>query len=81
LTISGMGCSVLLPSAARGNWSYPDFWAVICGPWYHGYRTPIVAPEPFVERVVGAIHSTGGRIGTHMLLRVPLRDSVVRPCG
>jgi hypothetical protein len=34
-----------------------------------------------VERVVGAVHSTGGRIGTHMLLWVPPRDLVVRTWG
>jgi hypothetical protein len=41
----------------------------------------IVALEPSVKRVAMAIHSTGGRIGTHMSLRVSLWDSVVRPRG
>jgi hypothetical protein len=54
------------------------FWAVIGDPWYPGYKTPTVAPEPSVEWVAGAVHSMGGRIGTHMLQWVPPRDSVVR---
>jgi hypothetical protein len=29
------------------------------------------APEPSVEQVTIAVHSTGCRIDTHMLLRVP----------
>jgi hypothetical protein len=51
--------------AARGNWPYPDYWVVIGDPWYLGYRTPTVAPEPFVEQVAGANCWTYGRIGTH----------------
>jgi hypothetical protein len=43
-----------------------------------GYKTPTVALRPSVERVVGVVHSTGGRIGSDMSLRVPLQDSVVR---
>jgi hypothetical protein len=46
-------------------------WAVTSVPRYPGYKTPIVAPDPFVEWVVRADRSTGGRVGTHMLLRVP----------
>jgi hypothetical protein len=57
------------------------FWAITGGPWYMGYRTLIVAPEPSVDRVVGASLSMGGRIGTHMLLWVPPRDLVVSPWG
>jgi hypothetical protein len=34
-------------------------------------------PEPSVEQVAGAIHSLGGRIGTHMILWVPPWDSEV----
>jgi hypothetical protein len=56
-------------------------WTVTSGLWYPGYKTPTVAPEPSVEWVVGAVHSMGGRIGTHMSLRVPPRDSVVRARG
>jgi hypothetical protein len=44
---------------------------------YAGYKTPIVAPEPSIEWVAGAIHLMEGRIGTHMILRVPPRDSEV----
>jgi hypothetical protein len=45
-------------------------------PQYPGYKTSIVAPEPFAKRVPGANRSSGGRIGTHMLLWVPLQDRV-----
>jgi hypothetical protein len=41
---------------------------------YLEYKTTIVAPEPFIERVLGAIRSMGGRICTHMLLQVPSQD-------
>jgi hypothetical protein len=57
------------------------FWVVIGGPWYLRYKTPIVAPEPSVERVVRVIRSTGGKIGTHMSLRVPPWVSEVGPWG
>jgi hypothetical protein len=60
---------------------YPDFWAVTSYPQYLGYKTPIVAPKPSLERVTGVVHSTGRRIGTHMLLQVLPQDSVVRPWG
>jgi hypothetical protein len=73
-----MGCLVLQPSTTGGNRSYPYFLAETDGPRYPGYKISIVASQPSVERVAGAIHSMGGRIGTHMLLRVPPRDSVVR---
>jgi hypothetical protein len=46
-------------------------------PSYPGYKTLTVAPEPFIMRVVGAVRSTGSRIGTHMLLRVPSQDRVM----
>jgi hypothetical protein len=34
------------PFAARENWLYLEFWAVISDPWYPGYWTLTVAPEP-----------------------------------
>jgi hypothetical protein len=47
---------------------------------YLGYsRTLIVAPELVVQWLAEAFHSVGGRSGTHLLLRVPTQDSVVRP--
>jgi hypothetical protein len=49
--------------------------------WLPGAPCFRLVVPPSVERVAGAIHSMVGRIGTHMLLRVPPRDSVVRPCG
>jgi hypothetical protein len=76
--MSSTGCLTPQPFAAGGKWSYPNLWAVTGDP---RYKIPIVALEPFVERVVGAFHLTGGRIGTHMLLQVPPQDSVVRPWG
>jgi hypothetical protein len=76
-----MECVVPQPFAAGGNRSYPELWVVTSDPWYSGYKTPTTALEPSVERVAGAIQWTGGRIGTHMLLRVPSRDLVVRPWG
>jgi hypothetical protein len=56
---------------------YPDFWVITDDPWYQGYKTLIVAPEPSVEQAVIAVHSTRGRIGTHMLLRVSPNPAVV----
>jgi hypothetical protein len=50
---------------------YLDFWAITGDP---GYKTLTVASEPSVEQVVRAVHSTGGTIGTHMILWVPPRD-------
>jgi hypothetical protein len=76
-----MRCVVPQPFAVGGNWSYLELWVVTSDLQYLGYKTLIVAPEPSVERVAGAVHSTGGRIGTHMLLCVPSRDSVVRSWG
>jgi hypothetical protein len=64
-----MGYLVPQPFPNGRNWSYLEFW-VITGDLR--YETSIVAPEPSIEQVAGAVHSTGGRIGTHMLLRVPL---------
>jgi hypothetical protein len=74
----------VLGSLAVCHWREPvvfRFWIVTGDPWYPGYKTLIVAPEPFVERVTGAVHSTGGRIGTHMVLWVPSWDSVIGPWG
>jgi hypothetical protein len=51
-TISGMGYLIPQSFAVGGNWSYLDFWVVTSGPWYSGYKTPIVAPEPSIEWVV-----------------------------
>jgi hypothetical protein len=45
-------------------------WAIIDVPRYRGYKTLIIALESFIERVAEAVHSTRGRIGTHMLLWV-----------
>jgi hypothetical protein len=53
------------------------FWVITSDPRYPGYKTLTVAPEPFVERVVRAVRSMEGKIGTHMILWVPLRDSEV----
>jgi hypothetical protein len=64
-----------------GNWSYLDLCVVTNDPRYPGYKAPTIAPEISIERVARAIHLTGGRIGTHMLLRVPSWDFVVRPWG
>jgi hypothetical protein len=47
--------------AVGGNRSYPEFWAITGGPWYPGYITMTVAPEPYVEQVAGADHSMVGR--------------------
>jgi hypothetical protein len=49
-------------------------WAITDAPRYPGYKTPIVAPEPFIEWVARAVHSTEGKISTHMLLWVPSQD-------
>jgi hypothetical protein len=49
---------------------------VTYGPWYPGYKTPAISPKPSIERVAGAVHSTGGRICTHMSLWVPPQDSM-----
>jgi hypothetical protein len=38
--ISGTGCMVPQPFAARGNRSYPEFWAITGNPRYPGYKTP-----------------------------------------
>jgi hypothetical protein len=76
-----MSCMVHQSFAAGGNRSYLEFWVITGDPWYRGYWTPTVAPEPSIERVDEVGHSTVGRIGTHMLLCVPSRDSVVRLRG
>jgi hypothetical protein len=62
------------PGAATGKPSMSraglQSWAVTGVPQYPRYKTLIVALEPFIEKVVGVVHSMGARIGTHMLLRV-----------
>jgi hypothetical protein len=63
-----MRCMVPQLFATRVNRSYPEFWIITGDPWYSGYFTPTVAPEPSVERVARAGLSTVGRIGTYMLL-------------
>jgi hypothetical protein len=35
----GIGCMVPQLFATRANRSYPEFWAIIDGPWYPGYTT------------------------------------------
>jgi hypothetical protein len=65
-----MGCVVPQPFVGGGNWSYLDLWAVTGDPRYLGYKTLIIAPEPSVERAARAIHLTGCRICTHIILRV-----------
>jgi hypothetical protein len=72
------GCMVPESFAVGGNRSYPQFSAVIGSPRNLGYITPTVVPEPSIERVAGAGHSTVGRRGTHMVLYTLPRDSVVR---
>jgi hypothetical protein len=62
----------------EGNQAYPEFLVVTGDPRYPGYLTPTVAPEPSIEWVVRAGHSTVGRIGTHMLLQALPWDSAVR---
>jgi hypothetical protein len=42
--------------AARVNQSYLEFWVITGDPWYLGYLTPTVIPEPSVERVARADH-------------------------
>jgi hypothetical protein len=74
--IWGLCLSDLL--VAGWNQSYLDVSAVTSDPWYPGYNTPTVAPEPSVEWVVGASHSMVVRIGSHMVLWALLLDSVVR---
>jgi hypothetical protein len=73
-----MGCIVPQSFVAGGNQSYLDFW-VITGDLR--YKTTIVAPEPSIERVARAVHSIGGRIGTHVVLWVPQWELVVRSWG
>jgi hypothetical protein len=79
--ISDMGCMVPQLFAAGGNWSYPEFGAIIGDRRYPRYKTLIVAPEPSVERVAGAGHSMVGRTSSHMLLQALPRDSMARLWG
>jgi hypothetical protein len=60
--------------ATGGKRAYLDFWAVTGDPWYSGYKTLTIAPESSVESVVRAVHTMGGKIGTHMILWVPPWD-------
>jgi hypothetical protein len=53
-----------------------NWWLVI-----PGVQDPNSSPKPSVEWVTRVVHSTGGRIGTHMSLQVPPHDSVMRPWG
>jgi hypothetical protein len=83
---------VVGPCLVRGEW-FPSrlplegtsriqiFWAVTDDPRYPVYKTTTVALEPSIEQVARAVNSKEGRIGTHMLLRVPPRDLVVRTWG
>jgi hypothetical protein len=68
--ISGMGYLVPQPFSDGRNWSYQDFLVITSDLRYPGYKTPTVAPEPSIEWVARAVHSMGGRIGTHMLVQV-----------
>jgi hypothetical protein len=65
----------------EGTELYLDFLCLNRRSMVPGVQDPIVAPKPFVERVAEVVHSMRDRIGTHMSLRVPSWDSVVRPCG
>jgi hypothetical protein len=69
---------VLQLFATRGNQLYLEFWAVTGDLQYPGYKTPTIAPEPSVERVVENVLLPGGRIGTHMLLQALPRYWAVR---
>jgi hypothetical protein len=79
--MSSTRCMIPQPFTDGGNMSYLEFWAVTSGPLYPGYKTLTVALEPSIDWAVETILSAGGRIGTHMLLWEPSRDSVVRPRG
>jgi hypothetical protein len=75
------GCVVPQPFATGGNRSYPKFWAVTGDPRYPRYKTPTVTPEPSVEQAVENFLLTGGKIGTHMLLRALSQDLAMRLWG
>jgi hypothetical protein len=64
----GTGCMVPQPFVAGGNTSYLDYWAVTNDPWYLGYMTLTVAPEPSFKWVARAGHLRDGRVGTHTIL-------------
>jgi hypothetical protein len=66
-----MGCMVTQWFNAGGNQEYLEFWVIIGDPRYLGYETLMVSLEHSIEQVAKVGHSTGGRIGTHMLLWVP----------
>jgi hypothetical protein len=57
----GTECMVFYPFLTVGNQLYPEFWVVIGGPWYPGYITLTLAPEPSVERVARVGHSIVGK--------------------
>jgi hypothetical protein len=63
------------PLATGGNQPYLDLWVITGDPWYLRYKAPTVALEPSIKWVARAIHSMGGRIGTHMILWVLSWDS------
>jgi hypothetical protein len=65
----------------EGIGPYPDLLGCNQRPEVPRVRHPHSSPEPSVQRVARSIHSTGGRIGTYMSLRVPSRDSIVKLCG
>jgi hypothetical protein len=48
---------------------------------YPSYFAPTIAPEPSVEWVARAGHSTVGRIGSHMVLWALMWDSAARLWG
>jgi hypothetical protein len=48
------------PFAARGDWSYPEFWAVTGGPRYPRYKTLTVLLKGVVP--VGELDRGGGSI-------------------
>jgi hypothetical protein len=60
---------------------YLEFWAVTGIPRYLEYITPILGPEPSIEQVAGARHSTVDGTGTDMVLWTLPRDSAVRLWG
>jgi hypothetical protein len=70
-----MGCMVPQQLTAGGNQSYSDVLGHNRWPTVPIVNYPIVAPEPAVEQVARAYHSTVGGIGTHMILWALLWDS------
>jgi hypothetical protein len=64
------------PYAAVGNRSYLGVLGRNRQPTVPGVIYPDSSPEPSVERVARAAHSTVGRIGSHMVLQTLSRDLV-----